>query len=133
MNSRMAIPCWIIGLSRRKIMKKALKFFVCVAVALSLFHLWDGRALSGDSTNVIKDITGYTGKESTQSGGGSYLQEACVGAYGETQRNCLRPNAFTGACSCPAGYSPQLVSAGEITTPYADGFPPRYYGFHCEK
>jgi len=96
-------------------------------VALSLFCACAGRSPAGDSTSLSADISGYTGQPlSERQGGGSYLQTCRRRAY-----ECTRKNTRTNACTCPAGYTAQMVSLAE--GPSCD-YEPCWttYGYVCE-
>jgi hypothetical protein len=100
---------------------------IALVIAASFFGFSAGESLSRDSTGLSGDISSYSGQASpAHSGGGSYLQ-----LYQNRGLYCREPNIHTGACSCPAGYSAQLVS-------YAEGPSCDYdvcwatYGYVCE-
>jgi len=103
-------------------------FLICLALAVALFCSSAGESLSGDSTSMSGDISGYTGRASSeQPGGGSYLQ-----MYSSRRMECTRANTRTNTCSCPAGYGAQLVALAE--GPSCDWEPCWVtYGYVCEK
>lgn len=77
--------------------------------AVWLFCVNARASIAADSTQMNGDISAYTGQTSpARSQGGSFLQ-----TYENRSGYCQAPNIHTGTCSCPAGYTPRLVSYSE--------------------
>jgi len=102
-------------------------FLISLAIAASFLGFGAGASLSGDSAGLSGDISSYSGQASeAHSSGGSYLQTYRARTY-----HCETKNIHTGVCSCPAGYSAQLVALAE--GPSCD-YEPCWitYGYVCE-
>ncbi|EII3728491.1 hypothetical protein Q5N41_16745 [Vibrio cholerae] len=93
-------------------MKRRLFAAILVVLSSSSFAkvTYDDAIKADEQLNAVNPhltrTNGFTSTELSQQTSGDSIPYLYGGVYQQTPREC-RPNAVTGSCSCPAGYSAQ--------------------------